>query len=53
MGTGKAPLPARAAARVALSPPGRGGKLLWFVALWAAGVLSVAAIAGVLKLWLS
>lgn len=28
-------------------------RLLWFVGLWGAGVLSVAAVAGVLKLWLS
>ena len=27
-------------------------RLGWFVGLWAAGVLSVAAIAGLLRLWL-
>lgn len=27
-------------------------RLGWFVGLWAAGVLSVAAVAGLLRLWL-
>ena len=27
-------------------------KLAWFVGLWLAGVASVAALAGVLKLWI-
>jgi hypothetical protein len=30
--------------------PSRLGRLAWFVALWAAGVLSVAAIGAVIKL---
>jgi hypothetical protein len=27
-------------------------RLAWFVGLWAAGVVSVAALAGLLRLWL-
>jgi len=27
-------------------------RLAWFVGLWAAGVISVAALAGILRLWL-
>ncbi len=28
-------------------------KLLWFVGLWAAGVATVAAVAGLLRLWIN
>jgi hypothetical protein len=28
-------------------------RLAWFLGLWAAGVLSVAAVAGLLRLWLT
>jgi hypothetical protein len=27
-------------------------RLAWFVGLWAGGVISVAAVAGILRLWL-
>jgi hypothetical protein len=30
-----------------------GRRLLWFAGLWAAGVASLAALAGAIRLWLS
>jgi hypothetical protein len=30
-----------------------GRRLLWFVALWAAGVLTVGAVAWVIRLWIN
>lgn len=29
--------------------PGRGSRLLWFAGLWLAGILAVAALAGILR----
>lgn len=35
------------------APPGWGMRLLWFVGLWAAGVLTVAATAYGIRLWIT
>ena len=35
------------------APGSLGSKLAWFVALWAAGVASMAAFAWLLRLWLA
>ena len=36
-----------------MAEPGLGRRLLWFVGLWAAGVLTVGAVAWVIRLWLN
>lgn len=35
------------------APPSTTRRLLWFVALWAAGVLATGAVAALLRLWIA
>jgi|GEM_PF-1354368 len=35
-----------------MSQPGSGKRILWFVALWLAGVLAVGTVALIIKFWL-